>query len=344
MARIGGKSIGLYILTTVFAISIGLLVANLLQPGSSLSVEASSQLLNANSGKVESALNRTVEFSPLNFLVNLVPSNPFASLSGANMLHIVFFAVFFGLVLSTLPEEKRTPVLQFFDGMSDVMITMVTVVMYTAPIGVFALMASTIAGFGFEVLTTLLTYSFAVAFALVLHAVVVYGSLITIIGKYPLGKFLSIARRVQILAFSTSSSAASLPVTLDCAEKIGVSKKISSFVIPLGATINMDGTSLYQGVAAVFIAQVYGMDLSLSTQLTIVLTATLASIGTAPVPGVGLIMLIIVLQAAGIPEEGIALILGVDRILDMLRTSVNVTGDLTVATCIAQTEQALIKP
>ena len=219
------------------------------------------------------------------------------------------------------------------------MIKLVDIVMLIAPYGVFALISATVAEFGFEIVQTLLWYAVTVLLGLVLHLIFVYGAIVKIFGKIAMGKFFKGIRRAQIVAFSTSSSAATLPVTMECSEEnLGISKSITSFTLPLGATINMDGTALYQGVAAVFIAQVFGIDLSLFDQIVIVFTAVLASIGTAPVPGVGIIMLLIILKSVHVPEIGVALILGIDRILDMCRTVVNVTGDAAVTLAIARSE------
>lgn len=344
MARIGGKTIGMYMGTTALAITIGLVVANVLQPGHHMPAGASERLMAEFSGNIADKVAQELDFSVLDFLLNIVPTNPFNAIAGGDMLHIVFFAVFLGLILSVIPQQKSEPVIRFFDGLSEASIRMVEVVMLAAPLGVFALMSVTIADFGFEILMTLIWYVGAIVLGLILHVAVVYMPLLVVFGKTKLSTFIRGVRRAQLLAFSTSSSAATLPVTMECVEEMGVSNKISSFVLPLGATINMDGTALYQGIAAVFIAQVYGIPLDLGAQMTIVLTATLASVGTAPVPGVGLIMLIIVLRSVGIPEEGIALILGVDRILDMMRTVVNVTGDAVVAVVVATGENALGQP
>ena len=275
----------------------------------------------------------------------MVPKNPFAALSNAEMLQIVFFAVLLGLVLSLIPKSKGEPVIKIFDGFSEAMIKMVDLIMLTAPIGVFALISATVGEFGFDILQTLFWYAATVLIGLVIHTFGVYALILKLFSKLKVSTFFKGMRKAQTIAFSTSSSAATLPVNMECCqENLGVSKSITSFVLPLGATINMDGTALYQGVAAVFIAQVFGMDLNLVQQLTIVLTATLASIGTAPVPGVGIIMLIIVLKSVGIPEEGIALILGIDRILDMCRTITNITGDATVAVAVASSEGEILHP
>jgi Na+/H+-dicarboxylate symporter len=255
------------------------------------------------------------------------------------MLQIVFFAVMFGITLTFISRKKSKVVIKFFAGVSQTMIKMVDIIMKIAPYGVFALISATIAEFGFGIITTLIWYIVAVLLGLLIHTTLVYGSIVSFLGKMNPFTFFKGMRNAMAIGFSTSSSAATLPITFDCVENnLGVPKQISGFVLPLGATINMDGTALYQGVAAVFIAQVYGIDLNLTQQLTIVITAVLASIGTAPVPGVGIIMLVMILNAVHIPPEGIALIIGVDRILDMCRTITNVTGDASVAVAISGTE------
>ncbi len=338
MARVGGKTIAFYLVTTCFAISLGLLWANLLQPGDSVPQDVQERLMTQFSEEAAAKMTDSGGVDFFDFILSIVPTNPFQALADGKMLHIVFFAVFFGMILSVMPREKSQTLLHFFEGLSEVSIRMVDVVMLLAPIGVFALMASTIASFGIEILQTLSWYVLAVVAGLFFHMIVVYPGILLIFSKIKILDFFRGIRRAQLVAFSTSSSGATLPVTMECADDMGVPKTASSFVLPLGATINMDGTALYQGVAAVFIAQVFNIDLTLGDQLGIVLTATLASIGTAPVPGVGLVMLIVVLQQAGIPAEGIALILGVDRILDMLRTAVNVTGDASASVFVAATE------
>ncbi|MDH3252910.1 MAG: dicarboxylate/amino acid:cation symporter, partial [Ignavibacteria bacterium] len=278
----------------------------------------------------------------VDMVVSIVATNPLRALAQGEMLQIIFFALMIGISLTLIPPEKASPVIRFFDGFSDLMIRMVEMIMLLAPYGVFALIAATVAEFGFDILQTLAWYAATVVLGLLLHLGITISSLIRFLAKMNPVRFMKAIRPAMLIAFSSSSSAATLPVTMKVVEqRIGVPKKFASFVLPLGATINMDGTSLYQAVAAVFIAQVYGLELGLSSQLTIVLTALLASIGTAPVPGVGIVMLIIVLRSVNIPEEGIALILGIDRILDMCRTAVNVTGDAAVTTIIARQEGVL---
>lgn len=345
LGRLGARTIGLYIVTTVVAISIGLVAANLIKPGSTLDAESKSLLLEANKPEIETRLQEKIEFDILDFIVNIVPSNPFKAISNGEMLQIIFFAIFFGIGLTLLKDNVSQSVVYLLDAISETFIKLVKIVLYLAPIGVFALIASAISDFGISIVSTLFWYMATVTVGLVFHFFIVYSSLLVTLAKTSPFDFLKGMKEAFIVAFSTSSSAATLPITFECVEEnLGVPKSISSFVLPLGATMNMDGTSLYQGVATLFIAQVYGIDLSLIQQLTILLTALMASIGTAPVPGVGLIMLIMVLQSVGIPIEGIALILGVDRILDMMRTILNVSGDAVVSLCVWKMEKGNISP
>ena len=282
---------------------------------------------------------------PLQFIVDIVPVNIIGSASeNKNMLQIIFFAILFGIAIIVIPDGKTEYVRGFFDGVNEIILYMVDLIMRFAPYGVFALLASLVVDFGasIDLFLALGYYSLTVSIGLLLMIFVVYPLLLKLFTKVNYFSFFKAISPAQMLAFSTSSSAATLPVTMDrCENNVGVSKEVSSFVLPLGATINMDGTSLYQAVAAVFIAQAFGYDLDLSAQLTIVLTATLASIGAAAVPGAGMVMLVIVLSSIGIDPEGIALIFAVDRILDMLRTVVNVTGDATVATIVASSDNQL---
>lgn len=340
LGRIGIKTFSLYLLTTTIAITIGLGLANIISPGTRIDPQSKERLMSSFQEESAEKAVETLDISIVDFFVEIVPKNPFDAISNGNMLQIVFLAVIFGITLTLIEKSKRETVLKFFDGVSDTMIKMVDLFMLIAPYGVFALIAATIADFGFEILTTLIWYIVAVILGLFVQTYVVYGSLLKFLGKASLKDFFLNIRNAQAIGFSTSSSAATLPITLDCVEnKMNTNKEIAGFVLPLGATINMDGTALYQGVAAVFIAQVYGFDLTVVEQMTIVLTAVLASIGTAPVPGVGIIMLVMILNAINIPAQGIALILGVDRILDMLRTITNVTGDAAVAVTVANTEK-----
>lgn len=342
LGRIGGKTLLVYIATTIIAISIGVISANLIKPGKKVDEESRNRLLGSyqeeSAEKIQHKVDIDAEYV-LNYFVNIVPKNPINAIANGNMLQIVFFAVIFGITLTLIDKKKSEIVISFFSGIGDVMIKMVTFIMKIAPYGVFALMAATVADFGFSILSTLVWYIGVVILGLILQIFLVYGFLVVIVAKRNPIEFFKGIRNAQVIGFSTSSSAATLPVTLECLENnLGVRKEITGFVLPLGATINMDGTALYQGVAAIFISQVYGLDLSITQQITIILTAVLASIGTAPVPGVGIIMLVMILQSVNIPAEGIALILGVDRILDMMRTVCNISGDAAVTVAIAGTE------
>jgi Na+/H+-dicarboxylate symporter len=350
LSRMGGKTIAIYLMTTVAAICIGLVLVNTLKPGASLPEDVAAELQGTYQQQVEqraSDLQIVRERGPLQPVVDMVPRNIIgAAGSNRNMLQVVFFALFLGIGLVLVRNESTEHVLRFFQGLNDVIIKMVDVIMLYAPYGVFALMADTITSIAgdsltsvLELLRTLGFYALVVILGLVLHVILVYGSMIHFISPVTLRKFYRGISPAQLLAFSTSSSAATLPVTMECVEEnLGVKKEVAAFVLPLGATINLDGTALYQSVAAVFIAQALGMELDFAAQLTIILTALLASIGAAPVPGAGLIMLVIILEAIGVPSGGVALILGVDRILDMVRTTANVTGDATVSLLVNASE------
>ena len=363
LSRMGTKTIGLYVATTAVAVTIGLLVVNTINPGDKLPAETKAKLekqfqsnaaAKAKGDSTEAARQR----GPLQPLVDMVPDNFFGSASSnRNMLQLVFVSLLIGISLVQVSSEYRKPVLSLFEGMQAVVIKLVNMIMLMAPIGVFALITKTITSLAVgedgqadlgqigAVLGALGYYCVAVVIGLLLHTAVVYIGLLKLCTPLKLPQFFRAIAPAQLLAFSTSSSGATLPVTMrQCKEKLGVSKETTSFVLPLGATINMDGTALYQAVAAVFIAQASGMSLDMGDQLTIVITAVLASIGTAAVPGAGIIMLVIILEAVGIPGEGIALILGVDRILDMLRTTTNVTGDAAVCAIIAHSENQLHPP
>jgi len=356
LSRIGGKTIAIYIATTVVAITIGLVIVNVLRPGHTVPPEMRVRLQEAYKADVDARAElaeQTRQRGPLQVLVDIVPENVFGAASNnRNMLQVVFIALFAGIGLLLIPAEKARPVIAFFDGVNALVIRLVELIMRIAPIGVFALLADTITSIArdnlqqvFELLAALGYYSLAVVLGLVIHTLGTYPLLLKLLARVPLKTFFSGIAPAQLVAFSTSSSGATLPVTMECAEKnLGVSEEVSSFVLPLGATINMDGTALYQAVAAVFIAQTLGLGLDLGAQLTILLMAVLASIGTAAVPSAGIVMLVIILESVGVPSAGIALILGVDRILDMCRTVTNVTGDLTVATIVAATEGQLALP
>ena len=345
--NIGLRTIGIYVGTTTVAIILGLVLVNLIAPGNGISEETIDKLTStyANdegvTAKLEQA-SRHKESGPLKFLEDIVPDNAFAALGNNQlMLQVIFFTIFMGISMLLVGEKKAKPLKKFFDSLNDVVLMMVDLIMLTAPFAVFALLANVVVSSSDpEILLALLKYAGVVVLGLFLM-IVFYCILVYVFAKKNPFWFLKQLSPAQLLAFSTSSSAATLPVTMERVEEhIGVDKEVSSFVLPVGATVNMDGTSLYQGVAAVFIAQALSFDLPLGAQLTIVLTALLASIGTAAVPGAGMVMLVIVLESVGFPPEkyaiGLALIFAVDRPLDMLRTVVNVTGDATVATIVAK--------
>lgn len=342
IAKIGGKTLGFYALTAVIAISIGLLFANLIEPGKFMPEENKKRLMETFQEDAQSRIEQNVSMNIVEFIVNIVPKNPFKAIADGDFLQIVFFAIVTGIFLSQMKTEKSQTVISFFDGVSNAMILLVEKIMYIAPYAVFTLIAATVAEFGFSILQTLFLYCLTVIIGLLVLTFIEYPLLLKIFTKVNIIDFYKAQRQVIAVAFSTSSSAATLPVTMDvCEKKLGVPNRIASFVLPLGTTVNMDGTALYQAVATMFIAQVYGFDMNLTQQLTIVLTAALAAVGTAPVPGVGLIMLIIVLRSVGIPEEGIALIIGVDRLLDMCRTVPNVIADSLACVVIANSEGEL---
>ena len=354
-ASIGLKTIIIYVLTTVIAISIGLILVNSFNPGDGVSSETISKLTETyadNSsvqGKIAEA-GRQQASRPLDFLEDMVPDNAFSALSNNKlMLQVIFLAMFLGISLLLVGEKSAKPLKDVFDSLNDVVLKMVDLIMLTAPYAVFALLANVVVSSGDpELLYALLFYSGVVVGGLLLM-VCFYLVLVSVITKKNPLWFLKQISPAQLLAFSTSSSAATLPVTMERVEEhLGVDKEVSSFVLPVGATINMDGTSLYQAVAAVFIAQALDFDLTFADQLTIVLTALLASIGSAAVPGAGMVMLVIVLESVGFPADklaiGLALIFAVDRPLDMCRTMVNVTGDATVSMLVAKFEGKLHKP
>ncbi len=333
VGRLGGKTVSLYLMTTAVAVSLAMLIALTTDPG--LSGESASGMTPASTFEPKTAPSVKDTF------VNVVPSNPIAAMADGKMLQVILFALLFGLALSKAgagSEKLRG----FFSDLNDVMMRLISMIVALTPIGVFCLMTQLGATLGVAEIAKVAMYFATIVIALLAHASLVYPLLLrTLTGLNP-GVFLRKMREALLVAFSTSSSGATLPVTLRTVEhKLGVQNNVASFAVPLGATINMDGTAIMQGVATVFIAQFYGIDLGLSALLTVVLTATLASIGTAAVPGVGLITLTLVLDQVGLPVEGIALIIGVDRLLDMLRTAVNVTGDATVATIVASSEGQL---
>jgi len=342
LSRIGGKTIGIYLVTTALAISIGLLFANVVKPGSYVSESTRDQLALQYSTQADAKIEKAQAPDVWDTVLNIVPKNPFNAIAEGNMLQVVFASLLVGIALTLIKREKATVVIAFFDAMTDVIIKVVEIVLMIAPYAVFALIVEQIAQLGLDILGSLAVYSLVVVAGLLTMMFVVYPIGFKLLAGLSYTRFFKAISPAQLLAFSSASSSATLPVTMECCEqRLGIKEEVSAFVLPVGATINMDGTALYQGVAAVFIAQLYDIPLSVMDQLTIVLTATLASIGTAGVPGVGMIMLVIVLQSVGIPLQGIAVILGVDRILDMCRTSCNVTGDAMVCAVVAASEGAI---
>lgn len=393
LGRMGGKTLMAYLITTIFAVSLGLLLVNIIKPGKLIDNDSridnrisyelwansqgyqikdgihylddpqfmeqalritdlsKSELRDVSVDEKLQAANQTKESGPLQPLVDIVPENFFKSLSDNGlMLQIIFFALFFGISLLLIPNEQSKYVTSLVDSIMNVFLKMVDLVMQAAPLFVFALLAGVVSkmagddvGKVYEIFKGLSWYALTVIIGLLLMIFVVYPLILKIfVRKIPYADFFKAMSPAQTLAFSTSSSAATLPVTMECVEEnLGVDKKITSFVLPIGATVNMDGTCLYQAVAVVFLAQLHMIDLDLGQQLTIVLTATLASIGSAAVPSAGLVMLIIVLDSVGLNPAWIAIIFPVDRILDMIRTVVNVTGDATVSTIIAKSEGLL---
>ncbi len=342
LSKMGFRTIGFYLFTTFFAVSLGLVVVNLIKPGSSISEDTRTELLadySANASQTQAQATTQKSRGPLSFIEDIVPENIVnAATVNSNMLQVIFFALFLGIAMILLPETTTKPFKDFFDSFNEIILKMIDLIMLGAPYGVFALMASLVADSpSIELFQALLWYGLSVIIGLACLIFIFYPTLLYLFtGRNP-AKFLKQILPAQLLAFSTSSSAATLPVTMEVVENnVGVDNEVTSFVLPIGATINMDGTALYQSVAAVFIAQAFGMELSLAAQLGIILTATLASIGSAAVPGAGMVMLVIVMAQAGIPEAGLALIFAVDRPLDMFRTMVNVTSDSTVATIIAK--------
>ncbi|MDD2986377.1 dicarboxylate/amino acid:cation symporter [Flavobacterium sp.] len=341
LSKLGGRTVGLYLFTTVSAVSIGLVLANVIKPGEFINEESRQSLLENFAGeaaqKIELA-EKAKSSGPLQPLIDVVPDNFFLAMTdNASMLQVILFVILLGIGLILIEEQKAKPVVDFFKGLNEVILKIIDIIMLFSPIGVFALMAALMVEIpDFSTLNALLVYAFTVILGLAIMTFVLYPTLLYVFTKHSPVKFFKAIAPAQLLAFSTSSSAATLPVTMErVIEHVGVDEEVASFVLPLGATVNMDGTSLYQAVAAIFIAQVMGIPLDLQTQLMIIVTATLASIGSAAVPSAGMVMLVIVLGQAGIPEAGLALIFAIDRPLDMCRTVVNVTSDATVSTIVA---------
>jgi Na+/H+-dicarboxylate symporter len=343
LGRIGGKTLGYYLCTTAIAVTLGLALSQIIQPGARVDETTRTELSERYGGDAQARMD-LAEGAPttVETLLSMIPRNPVQAAAEMDLLPLIFFTIVFGAAISLVREEYRAPVLNVFNGINEASMIVIDWVMKLAPYAVFVLIASVVANFGLDLLRSLLVYSLTVVAGLALHALGTYALAVRFLAKLNPIDFYRRAAKASLVAFSTSSSNATLPVTMETAEEeLGVSNEVASFVLPLGATINMDGTALYQAVAVMFIAQIYGIPLSVSDQLVVVLTATLASVGAAGVPSAGIITLIIVLNSVGLQgqvQAGIALILGVDRILDMLRTMVNVTGDLSASAFIARSE------
>lgn len=330
MGALATKTVVLYLITTAVAIALAMGVAILVQPGAGVDMA----LASTYSAPPAPSIKQT--------FIDIFPSNPVQAMADGNMLQVIVFSILFGIAISRTGGEVGSNMRTFFENLNEVVLKMMMLLMELAPYGVFCLIAKLFASIGFSAIADLAQYFFTVLFVLLLHGFVVYGGLIKVLSGLNPIIFFRKMWKVEVFAFSTASSNATLPVTMRTVEHdLGVDNKVSSFSVPLGATINMDGTAIMQGVATIFIAQVYGIDIGASGYLMVILTATLASIGTAGVPSVGLVMLAMVLQSVGLPVEGIALIIGVDRLLDMVRTAVNVTGDATVSVIVAKSENML---
>lgn len=342
LSRMGGRTIGMYLITTAVAVTIGLLIVNIVQPGKTISTETRALLENsyaADAGQKILEAKQHKDEGPLQPLVDLVPDNIFNAMGdNTSMLKVIFFVLLFGIGMILIPPQRAKPVKDLIDGLNEVVLKLIDLIMLGAPYGVFALLAALVVEApSVDLFKGLIAYAICVILGLGILILIFYPTLAKLFARYNYVDFFRGISPAQLVAFSTSSSAATLPVTMERVhEHMGVDEEVSSFVLPIGATVNMDGTALYQGVAAVFIAQVFGVHLTLGGQLTIILTATLASIGSAAVPSAGMIMLVIVLGAAGIPEAGLALIFAIDRPLDMLRTIANVTSDATVSLIVAK--------
>jgi Na+/H+-dicarboxylate symporter len=332
LGRTGLLTVGYFLATTAVAVTIGLTAATVLRPGDAMPEQTRAELAESVAVNVDQAeLPR-----PAEQFLRMVPDNPVTALADGDMLPIIFFSVLFGIALGLLPRDKSNPVVAVVDGTAEAMVRLVHMVMLTAPLGVGAIMMTVTATSGLSVLWSLAAYGGVVVLALALHLALCHLPAVRFLAGVPVGRFLNAARPTMLLTFGTSSSSAALPVTLECAEEgLGIPKHVARLVVPVGATVNMDGTALYQGVATVFIAQLYGLDLSGGALVQLVTMATLASIGAAGVPGAGMVTLTMVLTSLGLPLEGVAIILGLDRILDMFRSAVNVVGDLSCATVVS---------
>ena len=349
LGRIGGKTVAFYLMTTALAVCIGLLASNLVRPGSRIDAGTRDELVAQYSGEASESITLAAEKPAVkDVLIEMIPTNAFAAAASGQLLPLIIFSIIFGAAVSVIATPRREAILLFFNAVNDAVMVIIDWIMKLAPYAVFALVGAVVSRFGIDLLRSLLIYALVVIGGLMIHAFGTYAIIVRVLAKLNPADFYRRIAKAPLVAFSTSSSNATLPVTMEVAqEDVGVSREVSSFVLPLGATINMDGTALYQAVAVMFVAQIYAVPMTLGDQLTIVLTATLASIGAAGVPSAGIITLVLVLQSVGLgaqTQAGIALILGIDRILDMISTAVNVTGDLTVASAIARSEGETLVP
>ncbi len=356
LSRIGLKTLGFFMASTIIAITIGLLIVNIIRPGYAFPEAKRTEMQEQYArsvGEPESIVDQIETRSPLGIIVDIIPENVInAAGDNRNILQVIFFAILFGIAITLVPHEKVNTVRELFSGLNVIILKIVDLVMKFAPVGVFALLGSLVVDFtgddvaeSLNLFASLGLYVMTTILGFLVMIFLVYPTVLRMITPVRYRDFYRAISPAQMIAFSTSSSAATLPVSMEVVEQdLGVSKTISSFVLPLGTTINMDGTSIYHAVAAVFIAQVFGFDLTIAQQLTLVLTATLASIGAPGIPGGGIIMLVIILSSVGLPAEGLALVIALDRPLDMLRTVVNITGDCTASTVIAKTEGELVFP
>lgn len=353
LGRIGGKTLLVFLTTTVLAITVGLTLSNIVKPGTYVSAETKAELLATRaaeaSSKTASGQAAAEAMSWWKQMLDLVPANPFEALAKGDMLQIVTLSMLLGLGLTLIPRARATPVIEACQALTDAVTSIVMILMRIAPIAVFALIAPVIATMGMDVLKALAVYAMVVVVALALHLTLVYPTLLYLLTKptnrITFVRFFRAMAPAQLLAFSSSSSAATLPVNLECVRhRLGVDDEVASFVLPLGATVNMDGTALYQACVAVFLSQLYGIHLTLADQLAVMTTATLVSIGAAGIPGGSIVLMIVVLQAIRVPMEGIAIILGLDRLLDMCRTVVNISGDAATSAIVASSEGKLSNP
>ncbi len=349
LGRMGGKTVAYYLCTTAVAVMLGLIVSNVVRPGSRIDPATRDRLAASFAGEAADKVALAAQKPGVKeIILNMVPSNPFGAAASGDLLPLIVFTIIFGAAISLVEKDRRDAVILFFNGVNDAVMVIIDWVMKLAPLAVFVLIAAVVARFGFDLLQSLVFYALTVIVGLLLQVFGTYALLVRVLAKLNPVDFFKRIAEAPLVAFSTSSSSATLPITMETAEEdLGISNEVSSFVLPLGATINMDGTALYQAVAVMFIAQIYGIPMGVPQQLTIVLTATLASIGAAGVPSAGIVTLILVLQSVGMAAEtqaGIALILGVDRILDMMRTAVNVTGDLSAASFVARSEGERLEP